>query len=138
VNANYFRMAAALRRVHLVTWQPYMDECLEILDTHPDALPSDRNLKWWARLGHIMEDAGVRSSDDVGSVVTFADSRAWHEIKSFENRLSRWRAEVPHDVYTGESSPVGVGILLILLRADGSYRMCSEYLHSRICNELGL
>ncbi|KAJ5981810.1 hypothetical protein N7522_013438 [Penicillium canescens] len=95
------QMAAALRRVHLVTWQPYMDECLEILDTHPDALPSDRNLKWWARLGSIMEDAGVRSSDDVGSIVTFADSRAWHEIKSFENRLSRWRAEVPRDVYTG-------------------------------------
>jgi hypothetical protein len=132
-------MAAALRRVHLVTWQPYMDECLEILDTHPDALPSDRNLKWWARLGSIMEDAGVRcSTDNVGSIVTFADSRAWHEIKSFENRLSRWRAEVPRDVYTGESTPVRVGILLTLFRADGSYRMCSEYLHTRVCNELGL
>lgn len=96
-------MAAALRRVHLVTWQPYMDECLEILATHPDALPSDRNLKWWARLGRIIEDAGVRfSSDDVGSIVTFADSRAWHDIKSFENQLSRWRAEVPRDVYTGK------------------------------------
>ncbi|KAJ5757206.1 uncharacterized protein N7511_007388 [Penicillium nucicola] len=96
------QMAAALRRVHLVTWQPYMDECLEILDNHPDALPSDRTLKWWARLGNIMEDAGVHfSSDDVGSIVTFADSRAWHEIKAFENRLSRWRAEIPREVYTG-------------------------------------
>ncbi|KAJ5970008.1 hypothetical protein N7501_006256 [Penicillium viridicatum] len=96
------QMSAALRRVHLVTWQPYMDECLEILETHPDALPSDRKLKWWAKLGSIMEDAGHRfSADDPGSIATFADSKAWYNIKLLEDRLAQWREEIPRELYTG-------------------------------------
>ncbi|KAJ5484613.1 hypothetical protein N7453_012081 [Penicillium expansum] len=96
------QMSAALRRAHLVTWQPYMDECLEILETHPDALPSDRKLKWWAKLGSIMEDAGHRfCAEDPGSITTFADSKAWYNIKLFEDRLAQWREEVPRDLYLG-------------------------------------
>lgn len=96
-------MSAALRRVHLVTWQPYMDECLEILENHPDALPSDRKLKWWAKLGSIMEDAGYRFSvDDPGSIATFADSKAWYNIRLLEDRLAQWREEVPRELYTGK------------------------------------
>lgn len=87
----------------MVTWQPYMDECLEILETHPDALPSDRNLKWWAKLGSIMEDAGHRfCAEDPGSITTFADSKAWYNIKLFEDRLAQWREEVPRDLYLGK------------------------------------
>jgi hypothetical protein len=97
------QMAAALRRVHLITWQPYMDECLEILATHPDALPSDRRLKWWAKLGLIMEDAGKHfSAEDPGSIATFAESKVWYEMKMFEERIAKWRADIPQDIYTGE------------------------------------
>ncbi|KAJ5558006.1 hypothetical protein N7461_001978, partial [Penicillium sp. DV-2018c] len=93
--------AAALRRVHLVTWQPYMEECLEILEIHPDALPSDRKLKWWAKLGRIMEDAGQQIYTDVaGSVATFTESKVWHNMKALEDRLAQWKEEVPRDVYT--------------------------------------
>lgn len=97
------QMSAALRRVHLITWQPYMDECLEILATHPDALPSDRRLKWWAKLGLIMEDAGKHFSDeDPGSITTFADSKVWYDMQMFEDRIAKWRAEIPQDIYTGK------------------------------------
>ncbi|KAJ5782058.1 hypothetical protein N7457_003832 [Penicillium paradoxum] len=93
--------SVALRRVHLVTWQPYMDECLEILENHPDALPTDRKLRWWVKLALIMEDAGPQLSvDDPGSIATFADSRAWYYMRKFEERLTQWREEVPPDVYT--------------------------------------
>lgn len=96
-------MAAALRRVNLITWQPYMDECLEILETHPDALPSDRKLKWWVKLGLIMEDAGHHfSEEDPLSITTFADSKVWYNIKVFEDRLAQWRKDVPRDIYTGK------------------------------------
>lgn len=91
-----------MRRVQLVTWQPYMDECLEILDNHPDALPSDRKLKWWAKLGLIIEEAGKQISiDSPIPIATYLDSKAWHDMKVFEGRLSRWREEIPRDVYTG-------------------------------------
>jgi hypothetical protein len=97
------QMSAALRRVHLVTWQPYMDECLEILETHPDALPSDRRLKWWAKLGLIMEDAGNHfSTEEPGSISTFADSKVWYDMQIFEDRIAKWRAEIPQDIYTGK------------------------------------
>lgn len=80
-----------------------MDECLEILENHPDALPSDRKLKWWAKLGSIMEDAGYRFSvDDPGSIATFADSKAWYNIRLLEDRLAQWREEVPRELYTGK------------------------------------
>ncbi|KGO69816.1 hypothetical protein PITC_042790 [Penicillium italicum] len=96
------QMTAALRRTHLVTWQPYMDECLEILETHPDALPSDRKLKWWAKLGPIMEKAGHRfGGEDPGSITTFADSKAWYNIKLLEDQLAQWREEVPRNLYLG-------------------------------------
>ncbi|KAJ5807646.1 Transcription factor [Penicillium robsamsonii] len=73
------QVSAALRRVHLVTWQPYMDECLEILANHPDALPSDRKLNWWAKLGLIMEDAGHHfSADDPEPITTFANRPMVH------------------------------------------------------------
>ncbi|KAJ6185192.1 hypothetical protein N7519_006493 [Penicillium mononematosum] len=95
------QMSAAMRRVHLITWQPYMDQCLEILETHPDALPSDRNLKWWIKLGSIMEDSSHHFSDeDPGSITSFADSKVWYNIKVFEDRLAQWREGVPRDVYT--------------------------------------
>ncbi|KAJ5355628.1 Transcription factor [Penicillium concentricum] len=96
------QVSAALRRVHLVTWQPYMDECLEILANHPDALPSDRKLKWWAKLGLIMEDAGHHfSADDPEPITTFANSKVWYNMKVFEERLAQWREEIPRDIYTG-------------------------------------
>ncbi|OQE35172.1 hypothetical protein PENCOP_c014G04006 [Penicillium coprophilum] len=96
------QMSAAMRRVHLVTWQPYMDECLDILANHPDALPSDRKLKWWAKLGSIMEDSGNQlSADDSEPITTFANSKAWYNVKVFEDRLAQWREEIPRDIYTG-------------------------------------
>lgn len=103
---TFRRMSAAMRRVHLITWQPYMDQSLEILETHPDALPSDRNLKWWVRLGSLMEDSSHHFSDeDPGSITTFADSKVWYNIKVFEDRLAQWREGVPRDVYTGMRRP---------------------------------
>ncbi|CAI7596632.1 unnamed protein product [Penicillium glandicola] len=96
------QMSAALRRVHLVTWQPYMDESLDILENHPDALPSDKKLKWWVKLGLIMEDVGHHLCvEDAGSIITFADSKACYNIKIFEDRLAQWREEIPRDFYTG-------------------------------------
>ncbi|KAJ5209931.1 Transcription factor [Penicillium cf. griseofulvum] len=96
------QLTAALRRNHLVTWQPYMDECLEILANHPDALPSDRKLTWWAKLGLIMEQSGHHfSAEDSEPISTFANSKLWYNMKVFEDRLAQWREGIPQDIYTG-------------------------------------
>lgn len=80
-----------------------MDECLRILETHPDALPSDRRIVWWAKLGLILEEAGTQlSTDDPESVMSFADSKVRHAAGVFAKRLAQWREDIPEDYYTSE------------------------------------
>ncbi|KAJ5698099.1 hypothetical protein N7462_000104 [Penicillium macrosclerotiorum] len=93
--------ATALRRMYLVRWQPYMNECMQTLETHPDALPSDKSVVWWAKLAYIMEEAGVQLlSDDPESVISFADSKVRYSIKAFSNQLAQWRKDIPDEFYT--------------------------------------
>lgn len=81
-----------------------MDECLNILETHPDALPSDRRVVWWAKLGFIAEEAGVQLlTDDPQSITSFADSKTRYAIRAFANQLAQWRKEIPEEIYTSTS-----------------------------------
>lgn len=74
-----------------------------VLETHPNALPSDRRLVWWAKLGFIMEEAGVQlSTDDPESVISFADSKVRHTVGVFARRLAQWREDIPEEFYTSE------------------------------------
>ncbi|OKP09465.1 hypothetical protein PENSUB_5201 [Penicillium subrubescens] len=78
-----------------------MEECLHTLENHPDALPSDRKIVWWARLGQIIEEASTQLlTDDPQSVITFADSKIRYAVKGFSNQLAQWRREVPEEAYT--------------------------------------
>ncbi|KAJ5810662.1 uncharacterized protein N7503_002880 [Penicillium pulvis] len=93
--------AIALRRIQIVRWQPYMDESLQILENHPEALASDRKVIWWAKLGWIMEQAGLQlTTDDTQSIVSFADSKVRYTIKAFANQLAQFRNDIPEDIWT--------------------------------------
>ncbi|KAJ5389077.1 uncharacterized protein N7496_000145 [Penicillium cataractarum] len=95
------QVSTALRRTHLVRWQPYMDECLHTLENHPDALPSDKHIIWWAKLGQIIEESSTQlTTDDPLSIITFADSKIRYAVKGFSNQLAQWRREVPEDAYS--------------------------------------
>lgn len=99
--------AIALRRIQIVRWQPYMDESLQILENHPEALASDRKVIWWAKLGWIMEQAGLQlTTDDTQSIVSFADSKVRYTIKAFANQLAQFRNDIPEDIWTRKSIPV--------------------------------
>lgn len=110
-----YRVATALRRMQLVKWQPYMDESLHILETHPDALPSDRQVIWWAKLAYVMEQAGVQlTAEDPHSEISFADSKTRYTIKAFANQLAQFRRDIPEEFWTGQS--IVYHPCLILLR----------------------
>lgn len=99
--------AIALRRIQIVRWQPYMDESLQILENHPEALASDRKVIWWAKLGWIMEQAGLQlTTDDTQSIVSFTDSKVRYTIKAFANQLAQFRNEIPEELWTRKSVPV--------------------------------
>jgi hypothetical protein len=71
-----------------------MDECIEILEKSPDALPSDRVMIQWAKLVHIMEEIHLQfSPDDTGSIVAFSEPKVQYTLKVFEKQLEQLRRE---------------------------------------------
>ncbi|KAI9719645.1 MAG: hypothetical protein M1812_003416 [Candelaria pacifica] len=76
------------KRLNILTWSPYADECVEILETSPDAMQSDKILCRWIRLQHIIEDIGMHFSiDDPYRNPERSDNKIQYAIKGFEARL---------------------------------------------------
>ena len=44
----------------MVRWTNYMKECIEVLETHPDAFPSDKLFCQHIKIQHICEDIGLQ------------------------------------------------------------------------------
>lgn len=75
-----------------------MDECIDILERSPDALPSDAVLIHWVRLARLTEEISVQfASDDIASSASFADSKFQYTVKGFENQLERWKRDIPSE-----------------------------------------
>jgi hypothetical protein len=91
--------AMSLRRPLLLRWSAYNDECLELLDTAPDALPSDKWLCHLVRIQHIAEEVGFQfSMDDPASVISLSDTKTQYHLKAFERQLEEWQQHAPMDV----------------------------------------
>lgn len=98
-------MSAALRRVPLLRWHSYMDECIEILEKSTDSLPSDKALIRWVKLAQITEEVGFQfSNDEPDSNATFSDPKIQYTVRAFEKQLEQWRRETPAEHYSCESS----------------------------------
>ncbi|EXJ87163.1 hypothetical protein A1O3_04122 [Capronia epimyces CBS 606.96] len=81
----------SLRHPAFVRWSVYIEECLNVLSSEPQALPSDAWLCDLIRLQHIAEDASVVfAMDDPGSFVTLNDPQTRYQVGSFRQRLEHW------------------------------------------------
>jgi len=88
----------------MVRWQPYMGECVEMLENSPDACLSDKALCQWIKLQHIAEDVAFQfSMDDPTGYVALSDAKTQYALKGFKGQLDDWRKEVTDDQYTRES-----------------------------------
>ncbi|PTU22133.1 hypothetical protein P175DRAFT_0434471 [Aspergillus ochraceoroseus IBT 24754] len=100
--ACYFlsvQVSTALRRPILVRWNPYMDECVQILEKSPDALPSDKTMIQWAKLVRIIEEICSQFfSED--SNPSFSDPKYQFTLKAFEKQIEQWRKETFPDHYS--------------------------------------
>lgn len=85
----------SLRRPLLIRWSPYADECIDILNTAKDALPSDRWLSHLVRAQHISEDIGLEfSMDDPACPLSLTDHKTQYHLKAFERQLREWHDAV--------------------------------------------
>ncbi|KAI9045953.1 putative C6 transcription factor (War1) [Aspergillus affinis] len=77
----------------------YMDECVEVLEKSPDALPTDKVMAHWAKLAHIIEEINMQFvGDETTANVAFVDPKFQYTLKVFEKQLEQWRREArPYD-----------------------------------------
>ena len=76
-----------------------MTECVEVLETSPDAAPTDKylcHLVWTHRMG---EEIGIQfSMDDPATTVNILDARTQYALRVLERDLDRYRDSVPKEM----------------------------------------
>ncbi|KAL6704461.1 hypothetical protein ACN47E_008205 [Coniothyrium glycines] len=83
-----------LRRPILLRWTKYMEESVRILETSPEALPSDRLLCQQVKMAHIGENISIQFClDDPSMEVTISEPKVIYALKIFENELQQLRDE---------------------------------------------
>lgn len=88
-----------LRRPNLVRWTNFMTDCVEVLETSPEAARTDKALCQWVRSQHIAEEIGTQfSMDDPVANVSITDAKVQHALKGFERDLEKWSCQIPPDV----------------------------------------
>jgi len=83
-----------LRRPILLRWTKYMEESVKILETSPEALPSDKVLCQHVKMAHISENISVQfCMDDPSVEVAISEPKVIYALKIFENELQQLRDE---------------------------------------------
>ena len=95
--------SASYRHPAFLRWSTYLEECIDVLSTSAQAVPSDRFLIDYIRITRLVEDAAVVfAMDDPGSKVSLRDPKTQYQLGALERQLERWRKEAKHDL----ASPV--------------------------------
>lgn len=88
--------AMALHRPFLLRWTSFMAECMDILESSPEAAPTDKyfcHLVWTHRLA---EEIGFQfCMDDPSVSVNLSDHMTQHRIRGFERELDKHKTQVP-------------------------------------------
>ncbi|PKX97285.1 uncharacterized protein P174DRAFT_418256 [Aspergillus novofumigatus IBT 16806] len=85
----------SLRAPNIMRWTRLMDECLEVLETSPAALASDKVLCRHIRLQHITEDFAMQlSAEETSSPRTTRAIQIQMTHHDFKRRLNEWRMDV--------------------------------------------
>ena len=89
----------SLHRPNLIRWTPFMTECLEVLESSPDAAPTDKyfcRLVWTHRKG---EEIGLQfSMDDPEAAANILDARTRYALRALEQDLEKYRDAVPREL----------------------------------------
>ncbi|KAI5780023.1 hypothetical protein EDC01DRAFT_283988 [Geopyxis carbonaria] len=88
-------VAISMRRPNLLRHTRFMNECLDELETNPEAARSDKVLCQWVRLQMISEElADTFAFDDPGAHVTIEDQSMQNAVKGFARRLEEWTTKI--------------------------------------------
>lgn len=91
--------AMSLHRPNLIRWTSFMAESKDILETAPDAAPTDKYFCHLVWSHHLGEEVGAQfSMDDPSAMVNITDARTQYALRALERDLERYVASVPQDL----------------------------------------
>jgi len=89
-------VSMALHRPNLIRWTPFMQECLDVLSTSPDAALTDRNLCHLVWTHRLAEEIGVQfSMDDPSIHVDVSEPKVQYALKGFERDVTKYQEAIP-------------------------------------------
>jgi hypothetical protein len=92
--------AMALHRSNLIRWTPFVAECIDVLESSPDAAPTDKYLCHLVLAHKLAEEIGIQfSMDDPASTPNLAEPRTQHALRGFERELERYSNAIPKEMY---------------------------------------
>ncbi|KAK4240802.1 hypothetical protein C8A03DRAFT_12871 [Achaetomium macrosporum] len=91
--------AMALHRPNLIRWTPFITECMDVLESSPEAAPTDKYLCHLVWTHKLAEEVGIQfSMDDPASTPNLAETRTQHALRGFERELERYRNAIPREM----------------------------------------
>lgn len=91
--------AMALHRPFLLRWSSFMAECLDVLESSPEAAPSDKYFCHLVRTHQLAEEIGFQfCMDDPTVAVNLSDYMTQHKVRGFERELEKHRQEVSREL----------------------------------------
>lgn len=133
--ACYFlasNVAMALHRPNLIRWAPFMTECMDILESSPDAAPSDKylcHLVWTHRLA---EEVGIQfSMDDPTTFVNVAEPKVQYALRGFERDLEKYSNSIPKAQKQRKIKPNAISTIYTYLSSIASFEFsCARSIHA--------
>ncbi|KAI0391128.1 hypothetical protein F5Y17DRAFT_461133 [Xylariaceae sp. FL0594] len=99
--AVYFlasNVAMAVRRPTVIRWHRFMVECIEILQSSPDAAPTDRYLCYLVQTQQLADRVCTRFLlDDPSEQVDVADREVQAALHCFEREVEAYCRSIPHE-----------------------------------------
>ncbi|KAK3941067.1 hypothetical protein QBC46DRAFT_383586 [Diplogelasinospora grovesii] len=90
----------ALHRPNLIRWTPFMAECVDVLESSPEAAPTDKYLCHLVWTHKLAEEVGIQfSMDDPACTPNISDSRTQYALRGFERDLERYSSSIPPDMH---------------------------------------
>lgn len=91
--------AMALHRPFLLRWTSFMSECLDVLESSPEAAPSDKYFCHLVRTHQLAEEIGFQfCMDDPTVSVNLSEYMTQHKVRGFERELEKHRQEVSREL----------------------------------------
>lgn len=87
-----------LRLPNMLRFTNWMADCVDFLETSPEAAPTDKRFIAWVKLQHIVEDcATALGLDNSDETLSLDDERAQLMLKGAEKQLAAWKTQVTSD-----------------------------------------